>query len=98
MTPIAAMIRFLTVGSCPFNAASSFKSRTGFESFDDIVGKDPELEVALFSIEADAENEQPLATTISVVVFDMLANVGMFKPEMLELLPTNGVEGLFSTG
>ena len=45
MTPIAAMIRFLTVGSCPFNAASSFKSRTGFESFDDIVGKDPELEV-----------------------------------------------------
>ena len=97
MTPIAAMMRFLTVGSCPFNAASSFKSRTGFESFDDIVGIDPELELTVFSVETDGENEQPLATTISVVV-GMLANVGMFKPDTLELFPTNGTEGVFSVG
>ena len=90
MTPIAAMIRFLTVGSWPFNAASSFKSRTGFESFDDMVGKELVVTGGLGSLEMDGEFELPLATTISVL-FCMFPNVGIVKLE----LPPNGVIGLF---
>ena len=91
ITPIAAMIRFLTVGSWPFNAASSFRSLTGFESFDDIVGREEEEAGAPVSLETVGENEQPLATTISVV-FCTLPNVGMFKPETFKLPPIVVIE------
>ena len=88
ITPIAAMIRFLTVGSCPFKAASSFKSLTGFESLEYMVGKELELEVtgAFVSVDIDGENEQPLATTISVELC-ILPNDGIFKLEPFELFP-----------
>ena len=88
ITPIAAIIRFLTVGSCPFKAASSFKSLTGFESLEYMVGNELELEVtgAFVSVDIDGENEQPLATTISVV-FCIVPNDGIFKLETFELFP-----------
>ena len=88
MTPMAAIIRFLTVGSCPLSAASNFKSRTGFESLEETEGTDPGLSVELIevSVEADDEKEHPLARTISV--FGILASVGIFRSvAVLEVFP-----------
>ena len=86
MTPIAAIIRFLTVGSCPLSAASSFKSRTGFESLEETEGTDPGLIVEFIevSVEADGEKEHPLARTTSV--FGILASVGIFRSVLILVL------------
>ena len=85
---MAAIIRFLTVGSCPLSAASSFKSRTGFESLDETEGTDPGLsvEVIELSVEGDEEKEHPLAKTTSVL--GMLVSIGKFRSVLiLVLLP-----------
>ena len=84
------MIRFLTVGSCPFRAASSFKSRTGFEGSLGEARDDTNPGVSLIcgnSMEEGDEKEQPLATTTSVVALlcgnGMLRSVPIFDPDKL---------------
>ena len=72
------MMRFLTVGSCPLRAASSFKSRTGLESLDEVIGKFVSIFVDVSVIEIDVgKDPPPLATTTSV--FGILINVGMLR-------------------
>ena len=90
ITPMAAIIRFLTVGSCPFRAASSFKSRTGFEESLDEARDDTNPCVSLIcgiSIEVGDEKEQPLATTTSVGALlcgnGMLRSVPIFDADIL---------------
>ena len=55
-----------------------------------MVGKEFEVIGVLVSLDMVGEMEQPLATTISVLLC-MLPNVGIFKPEF----PPIGVIGLF---
>ena len=90
ITPIAAIIRFLTVGSCPFRAASSFKSRTGFEESLGEAKDDTNPGVSLIcgsSIEEGDEKEQPLAKTTSVVAWlcgnGIVRSVPIFDPDVL---------------
>ena len=56
ITPIAAIMRFLTVGSCPLRAASNFRSRTGLESLDEIepLASVPWIVAVFIEVGADA--------------------------------------------
>lgn len=83
-------MRFLTVGSCPLRAASNFKSRTGFESLDDIellfVGTVPGLVSVVMEVfvGADEEKEQTPATTTSVL--GIFTNVGVLRSVLRQVV------------